>query len=249
MKTTLFLGAAFGAALLLPLRAAEAPPQDGAALVDELQEVLRTLRDERTAAYARRRARATEIEGARSPLRRLESELAELKVRDAEAGKALAELRRELGELGAAATADQAAAEALAPELETSVAFFREVVDHGFPYRQEERRARLGGPGPLPDRLGRAWSFAQEELRIARSGEAWSADVALPGGRAKPARFFRTGHLLAGYVTEDGTESGLWSAGAWTPREAPEIRQAVDMIDRRLPPALLRLPVERRDAK
>jgi hypothetical protein len=249
MRPPVLAGAAVAAALLLPLQAAEAPPQDAAQAVDELQDVLRTLRDERAAAYGRRRARAAEIESARSPLRRLEGDLAELKAKEAEADRALAELRRELGELGAAAAADQAAENALAPELEASAAFFRELVDQGLPYRQDERRARLGGPGPVPDRLGRAWTFAQEELRIARSGEAWSADVPLPGGRAKPARIFRTGHLLAGFVTEDGAESGLWSAGAWTPREDPAIRRAVDMIDRRLPPGLLRLPVERRDVK
>lgn len=217
-------------------------------LFDELQEALRMLRSERAEAYSRRRARAAEIEAARAPLRRLEGEIAELKAREAETGKGLEEARTELDQLRKAAAAEAETAALLAPELESSFAWFRAFVEKGIPYRRDDRLLRLGGPGSPPDRVGRAWSFAQEELRIARSGEAWSAEVALPGGRAKPARLFRTGHLLLGYVTEDGLESGLWYGGAWTPDENPAIRQAVEMLDRRRPPGLLLFPVERRAA-
>lgn len=214
---------------------------------DELQDVLRALREERAAAYTRRRARDAEITAARAPVRRLESEVAELRLKEAEADKSLLDVHEEIAQLRKADAEEAEAAKLLAPELDAATASFKDFVEKGIPYRRADRLARLGSGGAEPDRVVRAWTFAQEELRIARSGESYTADVELPGGRVKPARLFRTGHLLLGYVTEDGLESGLWRNGAWTPDDA--VRPAVEMLDRRRPPAFLLLPVERRPSK
>ena len=67
--------------------------------------------------------------------------------------------------------------------------------------------------------------------------------------RLKPARIFRVGHLLQGYVTEDGLESGYEAAGAWkaagSPARDQAARDAIEILDRRRAPALLKLPVKR----
>ena len=236
-------------AFLLLLLAPPLGAQEDAKLADELREAVRALREERAAAYARRRTRAAEIEAARAPIRRLDSDVAELKLKEEEADKGLLDVQSELAQLKAAAAAEKAVGQALAPELDATAAFLKDFVRQGLPYRQNDRLARLGDGGTPAERVSRAWAFAQEELRIARSGESYTADVALSGNRVKPARLFRTGHLLLGYVTEDGAESGLWKKGGWTPDENPSIRQAVEMLDRRRPPGLLLFPVERRAAK
>lgn len=216
---------------------------------DELRDVVRALREERAAAYARRRARAAEIEAARAPLKRLEIELSELRQKEAESEKALADARAELDSLRSAAAAEDAAAKALGPPLEAAFAHFKELVRAGIPYRRDERAARLGEGGAAPERLARLWTFAQEELRVARSGEAWTAEVALPDGRAKPARLFRAGHLLCGFVSEDGREGGFWSNGAWAAGQDEDVRKAVEMLDRQRPPGFLLFPIQGRTSK
>lgn len=215
---------------------------------DELRDVLRQLREERAAAYARRRSRSAEIDAARAPVRRLELEISELKLKEVEADKQLGEIQAELGQLKSAAAKDAELAKAVAPELDAAAAWFKDFVRKGIPYRHDDRLARLGDGGTPPERAVRAWAFAQEELRVARSGEAWTADVALPDGRSKPARLFRAGHLLCGFVTEDGLDSGLWD-GAWTPGPGEAPRHAVDMLDHRRPPGFLLFPVKGRAGK
>ena len=104
----------------------------------------------------------------------------------------------------------------------------------------------------LSDQLGRFWSFLQEELRVARSGETYSAEVPIGGGKAKPARIFRVGHLALGYVTEDGEQSGLWDGAQWVAARSPEeehaLRDAVETLDRRRAPTLLPIPLLRKAA-
>ena len=98
--------------------------------------------------------------------------------------------------------------------------------------------------------MTRYWAFLQEELRIARSGEAYTSQVPLDGGRIKPARLFRVGHLVQGFVTEDGLESGLETPAGWERAVDPEtdrvVRAAIDILDRRRAPALLRVPIRPR---
>lgn len=230
--------------LLLFATLLQAAPPDDPKAVAELHDVLRTLREERTAAYARRRARAVEIENARAPVQRLEFEISELKAREQEADKNLAEVGAELTRLRAEEQALAAQAAVYPAALKAAVDDAAAFVAAGPDYRRAERLARLRPEAPD---LGRYWAFLQEELRLARSGEAYTGEVTLDGGRRKPARVFRVGHLLQGYVTEDGLEAGLEGPKGWAPAASPAqeqaIRDAVEMLDRRRPPGLLRFPV------
>lgn len=217
------------------------------AQADELQDVLRQLREERSAYYQRQRSRQEAIDAARQATKRLEGEVAELKSRDAEAAKQLAEVNGELDVLRKEDAAAARLAAELAPALDQAVKDGRRFVEEGFDYRRKDRLARLDSANEsLGERAGRYWGFLQEELRIARSGEAYSAPIPLDGGRVKPARVFRVGHLLQGFVTEDALEAGYEVGKAWkvvTPDQAP--RDAVEILDRRRAPSLLRLPVKR----
>jgi hypothetical protein len=251
-------GAAFGLAIFLTLphtargdRPLSGNSQEEAKLAEELQGLVRKLREERSSFYQRHRTRSDQIESSRSSIRRLESEVAELRGRESEADRNLAELRTDLEKLRSEEAAG-GQGEKLMPALEKSIQEGREWIAKGIPYRIDDRSQRLGSPqdGSLSEKLGRYWSFLQEEARIARSGEALSSEIPLSGGRAKPARVFRVGHLVMGYVTEDGQEAGLWNGTQWSPAASPEqegtIRQAVEILDRRHTPELLSLPVLRR---
>ncbi|HEX7899661.1 MAG TPA: DUF3450 family protein [Planctomycetota bacterium] len=222
------------------------------AQADPLEDVLRQLREERAAWYQRQRARQERLDGLRQTTRRLEGETAELKTREAEADKQLTDVGAELATLRKEEEVGTARAAELGPSLDRAFAEGKAYVAAGLDYRRKDRLARLEvdpGVHSPGERLGRYWSFLQEELRVARSGEAYSAAIPLDGGRVKPARIFRVGHLLQGYVTEDGLESGFETAGAWKPAGTPArdqaARDAIEILDRRRAPALLKLPVKR----
>jgi hypothetical protein len=253
-------GAAFGLAIFLTIpqtargdRPLSGNPQEEAKLAEELQGLVRKLREERTAFYGRHRTRAEQLESARNSARRLDTELAELRGREMEADRNLGEVRAEVEKLRGEEGADSLRA-SLGPAVEQSIREGREFIDRSIPYRSQDRSQRLGAPedGSLSDKLSRYWSFLQEEIRVARSGEALSAEIPLGGGRAKPARVFRVGHLVMGYVTEDALDAGLWNGSQWVPAADPvqdkTIRDAIDILDRRQTPALLSLPVLRRGA-
>lgn len=228
---------------LLLAAAQDAPPR---APADELQDVLRTLREEREAYYARQRARTSSLEEARQPLRRLDAELAELRARQQETEKNLLEASADLERLDAELASLRDASGPLPAALDAFQADALRFVQEGPDYRRADRLARLGSGGPPAERLGRAWTFLQEELRLARSGETYSAEIPLGDGVRKPARVFRVGHLLQGYVTEDGLHAGLETPSGWAPADpgvAPAVRAAVEMLDRRRAPGLLLLPV------
>jgi hypothetical protein len=182
------------------------------------------------------------MEAARAPLPRLEAELAEFKTRESEVDRQISEIRAEVDKLKASESALAAAQAGLKSVLEGAAAELRRAVESDIPFRLEERLVRAEG---AKESLARHWTFLQEELRLARSGEAFTTEIPLSGGRRKAARCFRVGHLFAGYVTEDGLETGRWDGKAWVPAGSPEeersIREAVEILDRRRAPALLRL--------
>lgn len=252
-KSLLLKGMALALALLAAGAGGQEPLSGGdeAKLQDELRDVVRSLRETRTAYYGRQRARSEAIEAARAPLKRLETELSDLRDREREADRDLAEVRAELDKLKEKEASD-AQRSAIASELEKLVTEAKDFVVRGIPYRVEDRTLRLGSSGgeSLSGQFDRYWSFLQEELRIARSGEAFSAEVPLDAARTKPARLIRVGHLVLGYVSEDGQDAGLWNGSRWAPPAGPEdekaIREAVEILDRRRAPELLSLPVLRR---
>jgi hypothetical protein len=227
-------------------------PQDPAP-PDELADALRQLRELREGHYRRQRERSAAVEAARRPLRQLETETADLKAREGQVAKDLAEVRADLEKLRARREELDGLEQALKGSLDGAVREGRAFVEAGPPFKREERLARAAAASSgssAGESLSRHWAFLQDELRLARSGEAWTAEVPLPGGRRKPARCFRVGHLAAGYVTEDGAEAGRWDGRAWvpaaTPEEAKALRAAVDTLDRLQAPALIPLKVPSR---
>jgi hypothetical protein len=121
------------------------------------------------------------------------------------------------------------------------------------------------------DQLGRIWSYVQEEMRLARScetysGQAPSGDLPRPagdgtaggtaGGASPHARYFRVGQLILGYDTEDNRRAGMWlnlpDGKGWVsftdPKQAAQVRDAVEILDRRQGPKLLMLPVVMRSS-
>jgi len=251
-------GAAFGLLAFLTLPAAargDRPLEEGSQEepkpAEDLEGLLRKLREARQAFNTRHRSRLEELENVRGSTRRLEAELSDLRSRESEADRGLTEVRGDLAKLKAEEAADGLRA-SLGPDVDRFLREGRDSIDRGIPYRVQDRRQRLGASeeGALSDRMSRAWSFLQEEIRIARSGEALSEEIPLGGGRAKPARVFRVGHLVMGYVTEDGLEAGLWNGSQWTPTASPgqerSVREALDILERRRAPELIRLPLLKR---
>jgi hypothetical protein len=241
------------AALLLAAAGGQDAPAgtEEVKLQEELKDVLKKLREERSAFHQRSRSRDEEIDVVKGSLKRLEPDLAELRSREREEDAQIAEVRAEIEKMTSEEGRDRMRG-VVGSEMKTLLEEGRAFVGEAPPYRKEDRLLRLGAAteGSMSDQLGRYWSFFQEEMRVARSGESYSAEVPLAGGRMKPARIFRVGHLVLGYVTEDGEESGLWDGKAWTAARTPEedrsIRAAVDTLDRRRAPALLSLPVLRK---
>ena len=101
------------------------------------------------------------------------------------------------------------------------------------------------------DQLGRLWSYVQDELRLARSSETYTGRLQMDNGTSPHVRYFRVGQLILGYVTEDGERTGMWSAlsegKGWLhisdPKQARQVRDAVDILDRRKGPRLVTLPI------
>lgn len=241
-----------GAALFTTAVFADGPSEDLATLAKELETVLSRLREVRAASYARQRTRADEIERARLPLRYLEGEIATLKAQASEVDRELEAVRSETARLEAEEKASAAARAALEAALAPAVENARARADAAWPYRREDRAARLApalDPArPISDRFAGYWAHILEELRIARSGETFNADVSVDANRVKPARLFRVGHLVLGFLTEDGLHSGLWKDGRWELSQDDEqkerIRAAIEILDRRRGPELLPLPIE-----
>jgi hypothetical protein len=242
---------------------------EGADVLRDLREVVGTLETERRAHHASHRAKLARLGEAKRTADRLAAEVADLRSEDDELDKQLAELQRELESLRARQAAAAPAARALGELLASAEVWARGFVGSGPPFRREQRLARLAGesassprdPGDgvaddaldlanSSERLRRLWEFAQTELALARSSEAFTAEVPLPGGVRIHARLFRVGHVFLGYVEENGDRTGLWLSGAsagWqhetSAAEGDAARTAVAILDRDEIRRLVPLPV------
>src|SRR5258708_27608430 len=106
-------GAAFGLAFFLTIpqtargdRPLSGNPQDEGKLAEDLQGLVRKLREERTAFYGRHRTQSEQLESVRTSARRLDTELAELRGREMEADRNLGEVRAEVEKLRGEEAAD-----------------------------------------------------------------------------------------------------------------------------------------------
>jgi hypothetical protein len=232
---------------------------DAAVLQDALQQLVRNLREIRQDYYARKQAHEERIDQTAGQIGSLERERAALEREKAELGNRVQELTSEAARLRSQREVHDALRSDVADTLRKFVLQQRAAIKKGQPHRVDERlqllhrlERDLNSDQPnVSTPVELAWLFAEGELRDAASGAAYTAEVALPDGRRKPARFCHLGHVLVGFVTEDGQDCGYAvptpDGFTWLLESgdsgASVVRNAVRMLDRREPPRLLLLPL------
>jgi len=229
-------------------------------LLDELRSLVQALRETRTAFYERQHKTESRIEQKRADLASLESRVAELRSAEEEIDRDLAQIVQEVEQLGLELQTNDTHQAQLADNMDAWIRKGLRFVDEGIPYRQTERRLRLSSIGvegsvrelaTAADTMGRIWSFFQEEMRIARSGETFTEQMDVGENRMKYAQMFRVGHQVLGYLTEDGQQTGMWifqdGRKQWKHRlpekNARSVQTAVEILNRRQEPELVPLPV------
>ncbi len=238
---------------------AEPRASDAAALQSELRRLVGQLRELRQDYYTRKQAQEERIDEAAEQIKSLERAKTALAPQKAQLESRVKTLLYDLAQLESERESDDALRSAVAEALRQFVHQQRAAIEGGLPHRVEERLQLLHrldrdlekGHAKASTLVELAWLFGEGELRDAASGATYSAEVALPDGRRKPARFCHLGHVLVGFLTEDGHECGyaaptpdgfVWSLESQDSR-ANVIRSAVRVLDRREPPRLLLLPL------
>lgn len=235
-------------------------------LSERLEELVRQLRQERSAYYVQKARHEARIEKARENRKILQDKLDDLRRQEAESDqqnqKYEAEVEDLTGQLGSRASLENVLREQIQPFLVSQ----RTAIGNGIPYKQQERMARLeaaradvNAPSRISaaDQLGRVWNYAQEELRLARSSETYTARAKTEDESSPYARFFRVGQEILGYITEDGRQAAMWSSlprhRDWLfitdMKQSGQIRSAVEILDRRQGPKLVTLPIALRSTR
>ena len=220
-------------------------------LRDELWDLVKSLRQLRTDYYEKKTEYSKKIKKYQTTCSKLEAELDKLRERSENLDKNIADADKEISKLQKEKQKNDQVESSVVKKLLSFVSRQTEIVDKGIPYRREDRLERLNGKASandqqISDLLGRVWSFSQEELRIARSGESYTGQVQTDKGRLQYARLFRVGHLVLGYITEQGGKAGLWDneKQEWkTSAKTDSIIQSIDILDRKRPAELTRMPV------
>lgn len=250
----------FAAVMPDPNQLESAASSKEADLLDELRSIVQTLREARTAFYERQRKTESRIERKRADLASLESRVAELRSAKEEMDRDLAQIEQEMEQLGLELQTNETHQARRAENMDAWIYKGLRLVDEGIPYRREERRLRLSSVEEegreresvnASDTLGRIWSFFQEEMRIARTGETFTEQINVGENRIKYAQMFRVGHQVLGYLTEDGQQTGMWifqdGRKQWKhhlqEKNARSVQRAVEILDRRQGPELIPLPV------
>ena len=229
-------------------------------LSERLEELIRRLRQERSAYYVQKARQEARIEKARENHKVLQEELDELRRQEAEADQQLRKYEAEVEDLKEQLAPRTTLENILAGQIKPFLTSQRAAIENGIPYKQKERIARLeaarGDPNetsriPAADQLGHIWNYAQEELRLARSSETYTARAKIEDESSPYARFFRVGQKILGYMTEDGRLAAIWSSlqddKDWMfvtdMKQSGQIRSAVEILDRRQGPKLVTLPI------
>jgi hypothetical protein len=226
-------------------------------LRQELWVLVAELRELRTDHYKKQSRNTEQIKQFGDVSAKLEIELKELRSNKENLDKSLASTQAEIQKVQSENEKNKSVESSTAKKLESFISRQTEEIEKGIPYRKNDRFKRLNGTGSIKqtsmkdqsisDMFGRVWSFSQEEIRIARSGETFTDQVQVDEGRLQYARLFRVGHLILGYLIEQDGQTGIWVDGTgWkktTKSEAESIRQAVNIIDRKQAPKHIQLPV------
>ena len=225
----------------------------GPILVDdavELESVIRELRELRRSYYSDRDARAAEINAVNDVVVVFRQDVDKLRRERDSAVEDIEAVKTEIDALRSESEILFAEREQVLGRIRQFASFARKHVSDGIPYRASDRllAVELFEQSESPrDAFARMWTFCEEELRAARSGETYTDEIELAGGRRKHARFGRVGLQVLGFVTEDGQDVGIWDpltgwseeAGA---QEAESIRTTIEILDRRRGPAHVALP-------
>ena len=223
---------------------------------EELWSLVRSLRQLREDHYEKQRERTDQIRQIRETTYNLQAQADELEQKENQLDKDLAQIKTDIRKLQAENKNDIDQKLSLTKALEDFTATQTWRVEKGIPYRKDDRLTRLKAIQPsaqpqqdrsIADLLGGIWSFSQEEMRLARSGETYTDLISLTDSRRQYARLFRAGHLVLGYVTEADEQTGMWIENfGWRKSdnsEAQAIRSAVKILDQREVPDYVQLPV------
>lgn len=239
-----------------------------AQLTRRLEDLIRQLRELRSDYYRKRTEFDAQIQKARQNRETLQAEAEGLRQQEAELDRQLQQYNSEVQDLSQRLDQKASLQRVVDQKLSEFLADQRTSLENGIPYKQQDRLGRLApacsdsndpGHGSVASKLGHLWSYAQEELRLARSSETYSAPAPASNGASPHARYFRVGQVILGYVTEDGQQVGMWSplsegprrAGThikgWLlisdPRQSRQVHAAVEILDRHRAPELVILPV------
>lgn len=229
-------------------------------LSGRLEELIRQLRQERSAYYAQKSQYEAQTEKARENRKILQGELDDLRRQEGESDQQLQKYEEEVEDFKKQLVPKASLENVLREQIQLFLGAQRAVLENGIPYKQQERIARLeaaGGDANTPirlsaaDQLGHVWNYVQEELRLACSSETYTARARTDHGASPYARFFRVGQMILGYVTEDGQHAAIWSSlpphRDWLiitdAKQAAQIRSAAEILDRRQGPKLVTLPI------
>lgn len=229
-------------------------------LLDTLQDLVSRLRTQRQDYYQQKAQDDAEIQQTRDNAQLLQTQLDELRKQEADLDEQIREYESELQTLNAQSAQKTDMGQAIARETAAFVAQQEVRIEKGIPYKQDERLARLragsidpNATAPLSaaQQLAHLWSYAQEEFRLAGSSETYSDRACVHDDVTPYARYVRVGQLILGYVTEDGRTTALWlptlEGGQWQaipdPGPAAQVRDAVEILDRRQAPEFVFLPI------
>jgi len=225
-----------------------------------LEELVTLLRQERSAYYAKRSQLEAQTKKAHENREILQAELNDLRRQDTELNQQLQEYEEEVKSLARQLVQKESLEDVLREQIQPFLVNQRAALENGIPYKQQERIGRLEAavgdvntPSHLSaaDQFGHIWNYAQDELRLARSSETYTARAKTQDESSPYARFFRVGQTNLGYITEDGRQAAIWTSLAgyknWVimtdTKQAAQIRSAVDILDRRQGPKLVMLPM------
>jgi hypothetical protein len=229
-------------------------------LSEQLENLIRQLRQQRSAYYVQKTRLETQTEKARENRKILQAELDELRKQHEESDQQLRKYEAEVGNLKEQLVLKESLENVVADRIRPFMENQKAAIVNGIPYKQQERIARLEaavGDTNAPDsvsasdQMGHIWNYTQEELRLARSSETYTARAKTDDESSPYARFFRVGQKILGYITEDGRQAAIWSSlqddKKWMPiddtKQSAQIRSAVEILDRRQGPRLVTLPV------
>lgn len=237
-------------------------------LSEQLEYLISQLRQQRSAYYMQKTRLDAEVEKTRENRTTLQTEFDDFNKQEAESDRQLRKYEAEVKEFKEQLVQKESLDNVLRNQVKPFCANQRTAIENGIPYKQQGRIARLeaaigdaNGPDSVSasNRLGHVWNYAQEELRLARSSETYSARAKTDDESSPYARFFRVGQKILGYITENGKHAAIWSSlkdsKCWMPvtdkKQSVQIRSAVEILDRRQGPKLVTLPValESKDLK